>query len=90
MSGETGLKFLPIEVKLVENALLPPEGRIDFAKIYTIGHNMKVREIGKVLDSDLQRLNRCWRECGFQQNSEPDRRIEQSLKRKRSDLDEAI
>jgi hypothetical protein len=42
----------PIRVIPEENGSLAPQSRINFSKVYTVEHNVKVKNIGKV-DRDM-------------------------------------
>lgn len=61
--GEPFLKEA-IEIK-VENSdiTIDPMSRINFAKPYTVEHNIKVRNIGRVFGESVRRLDDYFAEC---------------------------
>ncbi|KAK2609209.1 hypothetical protein QQS21_002291 [Conoideocrella luteorostrata] len=65
IKGEPKLGFPPVQIKLcVEGESIPKEARINYSKLLTIEHNIKVFFIGNVLAEDWpiveQAVNDCW------------------------------
>ena len=63
--GEVGMRPDPIRVDPDDREdKLDPRSRIDFGKVHTIQHNIKVRSYGRVNDRSMQALikqfNNCW------------------------------
>jgi hypothetical protein len=61
LSGEKPMKFEPIEVKLAQGQALHEMSRINFAKVYTVEWNVKVRHVGMVVPESLPHLLTAWR-----------------------------
>jgi hypothetical protein len=56
LPGEQGLKE-PIEIKLENEQIdISPVSRINFGKVYPIEHNVKVKNIGRVVGTSVKRL----------------------------------
>lgn len=57
LDDEKGIEFDPVAiVPSTANSGLVGSSRLNFAVIHTIQHNVKVKEIGMVKKSDLQKL----------------------------------
>jgi hypothetical protein len=48
LPGENGMYHRPIRVEPFKLERLAPESRVNYAKIYTIEHNVKVCSVGKI------------------------------------------
>ena len=58
---EAGLQKDPIEVTPADDSSrLTPTSRIRFGKVYSIEWNVKVKDIGMVIDSDMSKLLAYW------------------------------
>jgi len=64
LSGEPRLGYNPIRVRVNDGEKLAKESRINYAKLTTIEHNVKVFFIGSVVTNDVTRVeqavNDCW------------------------------
>ncbi|CAM1510036.1 Fc.00g003710.m01.CDS01 [Cosmosporella sp. VM-42] len=67
LSGEPKLGFAPAKVEItMEGEKLSKESRVNYSKLVTVEHNVKVFFIGNVTSSDWEivsdAVNRCWEE----------------------------
>jgi hypothetical protein len=65
LGGEPQLGFPPVRIKLDKAAeKLSKEARVNYSKLVTVEHNVKVRFIGRIVPEDLEVLdyavNQCW------------------------------
>jgi hypothetical protein len=63
MRGET-MNRHPIKINAISHESLNAASRINFSKVYTVEHNLKVKQIGKVDDQYLS-----WVEYYHQQST---------------------
>lgn len=74
LDGEPKLGFPTIRIKInVEGERLARESRVNYSKIITVEHNVKVRFIGYVTDDDYElvvdAVNECWQQKTFSNNN---------------------
>lgn len=74
LDGEPKLGFPTIRMRLsVEGERLQRESRVNYSKIVTVEHNVKVRFIGYVTDDDYElvvdAVNKCWEQKTFSNNN---------------------
>ncbi|KAM4061241.1 hypothetical protein HRG_009881 [Hirsutella rhossiliensis] len=67
LDGEPKLGFAPVRVEMTEEGeKLSKESRVNYSKLVTVEHNVKVFFIGSVVASDWdlvqEAVNRCWNE----------------------------
>lgn len=67
LDGEPKLGFAPIRVEMTEEGeKLSKESRVNYSKLVTVEHNVKVFFIGSVVANDWDlvqdAVNRCWSE----------------------------
>jgi hypothetical protein len=65
LKGEPKLGFRPVEVHIdAVGEKLPQASRVNYAKLMTVEHNVKVFFIGRVKDEDFdtvsQAVDSCW------------------------------
>jgi hypothetical protein len=58
--GETGMTKQPLAVDPFQSQKLDGRSRVNFDKVYTIEHNVKVKNIGKVSDKSMPKLTGYW------------------------------
>jgi hypothetical protein len=61
LAAETGMVKEPLQVIPARNQKLSPMSRVNFAKMYTVEHNVKVMDVGKVSQDSLPKLIGYWR-----------------------------
>ncbi|ODA78952.1 hypothetical protein RJ55_04542 [Drechmeria coniospora] len=67
LDGEPKLGFPPVRVEITEEGeALTKDSRVNYSKLVTVEHNVKVFFIGAVIQSDFENVqaavNRCWME----------------------------
>lgn len=67
MSGEPKLGFAPARVEITQDGeKLSKESRVNYSKLVTVEHNVKVLFIGHVTAADYdivaEAVNKCWEE----------------------------
>ncbi len=67
LDGEPKLGFAPVKMRFTpSDEKLARESRVNYSKLVTIEHNVKVFFIGQVLQSDLpivsEAVDKCWKE----------------------------
>lgn len=67
LEGEPKLGFPPVRMKMdAHDEKLARESRVNYSKLVTIEHNVKVFFIGQVVHSDLgivgEAVDKCWKE----------------------------
>lgn len=65
LDGESSLGFAPVRVEMTEEGeKISRESRVNYSKLVTVEHNVKVFFIGRVYSSDWQivgdAVNSCW------------------------------
>lgn len=62
LSSETGITKEPIQVDPAEkDQKLDKMSRVNFAKVYTVEHNIKVMNVGQVSQRSIMHLEAYWR-----------------------------
>jgi hypothetical protein len=61
LAAETGMVKEPLEVIPAGHQKLDRMSRVNFAKMYTVEHNVKVMDVGKVSQDSLTKLTAYWR-----------------------------
>lgn len=73
ISGEPPLGCKEVKARLIEGETLSKESRINYAKICTVEHNVKVFLIGNIAKDDLRVFSRsiddCWQQKQLQYQS---------------------
>jgi mRNA-degrading endonuclease toxin of MazEF toxin-antitoxin module len=59
--GETGMIKEPLSVDPFQAQKLDGMSRVNFDKVYTVEHNVKVKNIGKVSDKSMPKLTGYWK-----------------------------
>lgn len=52
MSGEPPLGFAPIRIAIIPEQQFSPASRVNYSKLITVQHNVKVLFIGEILFED--------------------------------------
>jgi hypothetical protein len=60
LNEERGITKEPLAIVLAPGQKLDPLSRVNFGKVYTIEHNIKVSEVGKVSAASLPKLKAYW------------------------------
>lgn len=62
LPGEKKLRKLPIAIKIENTDKFEPTTRINFARIYTIEHNVKALKVGRVIEKHIPLLKKYYKE----------------------------
>lgn len=65
LPGEPKLGFAPVKITLTEEGeKLSKESRVNYSKLVTVEHNVKVMFVGRIVASDWETVseavNKCW------------------------------
>jgi hypothetical protein len=78
LPGEPSLGYRPVAVDMTCRELLARESRINYAKLQTIEHNVRVIFIGAISNAEFEYVRRaaddCWEKRQASNSRSPDRR----------------
>ena len=60
LAGEVRMNKEPIAVKMAAFQKLDPLSRVNFNKVHTVEHYVKVKNVGKVTDASMPKLKWYW------------------------------
>lgn len=63
LPDETGMTKEPICVEPAPDQKFSLTSRINFAKLYTVEHNVNVKNIGEVAEKSMVHFRRYWKEA---------------------------